>query len=249
MSDWQLAGWVSAELGKRHAVPFFLMAGFVKPHLPWFVPREYFDRVPVGTVTPPPLRLDEREGLLTGTKNRESIARPFSNFDFFDRCFPETGPVGPLRRIFSQVRLLGAKTMVLEELNPRGAKDLSEENEDIEKRFQATLSTRVWRLSFFAKAFSTKRGLASVRDDDFLGYAIVKQDSVPPSRSCTRIFESVILPSRRANNFVRGSRSWPCRVGDATLQLSGYVYAQQNAWTNVSPRGVSHRRRPFSQRR
>jgi arylsulfatase A-like enzyme len=74
MSDWQLAGWVSAELGKRHAVPFFLMAGFVKPHLPWFVPREYFDRVPVGTVTPPPLRLDEREGILTGKKNREGRA-------------------------------------------------------------------------------------------------------------------------------------------------------------------------------
>jgi len=163
----------------------------------------------------------------------ESIARPFSNFDFFDRCFPETGSVGPLRRIFSQVRLLGAKTMVFEELNPLGAKDLSEENEDLEKRFQATLSTRVWRLSFFAKAFTTKRGLASVREDDFLGYAIVKQDSVPPSRSCTRIFESVVLPSRQANNFVRGSQSWPCRVGDATLRLRGYVYAQQNGWTNV----------------
>jgi arylsulfatase A-like enzyme len=50
------------------------MAGFVKPHLPWFVPREYFDRVPVGTVTPPPLRLDEREGIVTGKKNREGRA-------------------------------------------------------------------------------------------------------------------------------------------------------------------------------
>jgi arylsulfatase A-like enzyme len=74
MSDWQLAGWVSSEVGKRHEAPFFLMAGFIKPHLPWYVPQEYFDRVPVGSVTPPPLRPDEREGILAGAKNREGRA-------------------------------------------------------------------------------------------------------------------------------------------------------------------------------
>jgi arylsulfatase A-like enzyme len=68
MSDWQLAGWVSAELGKRHAAPFFLMAGFVKPHLPWYVPGEYFDRIPPKAVTPPLLRADELEGIPAGAR-------------------------------------------------------------------------------------------------------------------------------------------------------------------------------------
>ena len=63
MSDWQLAGWVSGELGKRHPTPFFLAAGFVKPHLPWYVPKEYFDRVHTASLTPPPLRPDELEGI------------------------------------------------------------------------------------------------------------------------------------------------------------------------------------------
>jgi len=74
MSDWQLAGWVSAEVSKRHTTPFLLMAGFVKPHLPWYVPREYFDRVPADSVTPPPLRTNELEGLPTVAQRREGRA-------------------------------------------------------------------------------------------------------------------------------------------------------------------------------
>ena len=73
MSDWQLAGWVASELNKRHSAPFFLMVGFVKPHLPWYVPREYFDRIPVAATTPPPLRPDELVGL---PANARSAQRP-----------------------------------------------------------------------------------------------------------------------------------------------------------------------------
>jgi arylsulfatase A-like enzyme len=74
MSDWQLAGWASAEVSKRHEGPFFLMVGFVKPHLPWYVPKEYFDRVPARSVTPPALRSNELEGLPAAAQRREGRA-------------------------------------------------------------------------------------------------------------------------------------------------------------------------------
>jgi arylsulfatase A-like enzyme len=63
MPDWHLADWAVSELGKQHSSPFFLAVGFVKPHTPWSVPKEYFDRIPVESVTPPPLKADEVEGI------------------------------------------------------------------------------------------------------------------------------------------------------------------------------------------
>jgi len=74
MSDWQLAGWASAEVSKRHKAPFFLMAGFVKPHLPWYVPMEYFNRVSASAVTPPALRSNELEGIPAVAQRREGRA-------------------------------------------------------------------------------------------------------------------------------------------------------------------------------
>ncbi|MEO2017203.1 MAG: sulfatase-like hydrolase/transferase, partial [Fuerstiella sp.] len=41
--DGKVADWVVSELEKSHEKPFFLACGFTKPHLPWYVPQEYFD--------------------------------------------------------------------------------------------------------------------------------------------------------------------------------------------------------------
>lgn len=160
----------------------------------------------------------------------ESIDRPFSNFGFIESRFPD---VVPLKRIFSQVRTHGGKTLVVEDLNPAEAEDISEETEDISTPFATTIRSRVWRLSFFRKSFSTTRGLASAGDEDFIGYAVVKRDDVPNRPSKSRIYESVIRRSRREDNFIRGSPEWSCRVGQAIFRTSGYLYAQQNNMTNV----------------
>lgn len=160
----------------------------------------------------------------------EPIERPFSNFTYIDDHFPD---IWPLRRIFSQVRAQGGKTMVVERLRPRDAKDLSEENEDIGQRFQSPVSSRVWRLSFFRKSFPTKADLHGVSDEDFIGYAIVKSDSVANEGTTSRIYESLIVPSPRENSFVRGAQDRICRVADRDLPTAGYLYAQQNGWTNA----------------
>ena len=59
MGDWQVADWVIGQLGKQHEKPFFLGCGFFKPHLPWHVPRKYFDMYPPDKITLPNVKEDD----------------------------------------------------------------------------------------------------------------------------------------------------------------------------------------------
>lgn len=63
MADWQMAGWAAEFLAKPRSKPFFLACGIVKPHTPWYVPKEYFDRFPSDNITLPDLADDESTGL------------------------------------------------------------------------------------------------------------------------------------------------------------------------------------------
>lgn len=53
MQDYQLATWGITQLHQRHDRPLFLAIGFIKPHLPWYVPRKYFDLFPLETIQLP----------------------------------------------------------------------------------------------------------------------------------------------------------------------------------------------------
>ncbi len=53
MGDWKVADWVSKQLQEDHKKPFFLACGFYKPHLPWYIPKKYFDRYPLDKITLP----------------------------------------------------------------------------------------------------------------------------------------------------------------------------------------------------
>ncbi|MBI4626706.1 MAG: sulfatase [Verrucomicrobia bacterium] len=52
--DWPIADYGIASLGKKHDKPFFLAVGFHKPHMPWNVPRKYFDLFPLESIKLPP---------------------------------------------------------------------------------------------------------------------------------------------------------------------------------------------------
>ena len=43
-------------LGERHDRPFFLACGLFRPHLPWYVPQEFFDRYPLDAIRLPTVR-------------------------------------------------------------------------------------------------------------------------------------------------------------------------------------------------
>ena len=56
MGDGKVAEWVIGQLKKKRAkddAPFFLACGFFRPHLPWYVPRGYFEKFPLDEIELP----------------------------------------------------------------------------------------------------------------------------------------------------------------------------------------------------
>jgi arylsulfatase A-like enzyme len=52
--DWAIADYGIASLQRKHDKPFFLAVGFHKPHMPWNVPRKWFDLFPLESIKLPP---------------------------------------------------------------------------------------------------------------------------------------------------------------------------------------------------
>ncbi|MBP8256302.1 MAG: sulfatase [Opitutaceae bacterium] len=63
--DYHTAQWAAGTLAESHDKPFFLVVGIKKPHLPWYVPQEYFDRFPLESIKIPDYRLDDLDDILT----------------------------------------------------------------------------------------------------------------------------------------------------------------------------------------
>jgi arylsulfatase A-like enzyme len=54
MGDYRIASWIIAQLERKHDNPFFLACGFHKPHMPWNVPKKYYDLYPLESIQLPP---------------------------------------------------------------------------------------------------------------------------------------------------------------------------------------------------
>ncbi|MXX75962.1 MAG: sulfatase [Holophagales bacterium] len=63
MFDVKIVDWTIGELNKAHGKPFFLACGFTKPHLPWYVPRKYFDMHPLEAIELPATLDSDRDDL------------------------------------------------------------------------------------------------------------------------------------------------------------------------------------------
>ncbi|RPI27240.1 MAG: iduronate-2-sulfatase [Acidobacteria bacterium] len=59
MQDYRIATYGIEQLQKKHDKPFFLAVGIKKPHMPWNVPRKYYDMHPLQTIELPPYREDD----------------------------------------------------------------------------------------------------------------------------------------------------------------------------------------------
>jgi arylsulfatase A-like enzyme len=58
MPDFKVAAWAVEKIQEKHDQPFFLAAGFYRPHVPWHVPQPWFDQHPLESVQEPEI-LDE----------------------------------------------------------------------------------------------------------------------------------------------------------------------------------------------
>ena len=54
LQDWRIVQYGIDELAKPHDRPFFLAVGLHKPHMPWNVPRKYYDLHPLESIQLPP---------------------------------------------------------------------------------------------------------------------------------------------------------------------------------------------------
>lgn len=61
MPDHQSADWVIERLHRNYEKPFFLAVGFLRPHVPWYVPQKWFDMHPLDSITLPPYKEDDLE--------------------------------------------------------------------------------------------------------------------------------------------------------------------------------------------
>jgi len=59
MPDYQVVDYGLAKLKEQHDQPFFLAIGLVKPHMPFSVPKKYFDMFPLESIELPPHRDDD----------------------------------------------------------------------------------------------------------------------------------------------------------------------------------------------
>ena len=62
--DYHTAKWAAQQLAQPPRKPFFLAVGISKPHLPWFVPQEYFDRHPLSSIKIPPHQRDDLDDIV-----------------------------------------------------------------------------------------------------------------------------------------------------------------------------------------
>ena len=69
MADYNSAKWAVNKLGQKHDKPFFLATGFNRPHVPWHVPKKWYDMFPLENIkTPPYLKNDLDDVPLMGKR-------------------------------------------------------------------------------------------------------------------------------------------------------------------------------------
>lgn len=57
--DFKTAAFAVERLKQKHDQPFFLAAGFSKPHVPWYLPKKWFDLYDPATLQTPPYKAND----------------------------------------------------------------------------------------------------------------------------------------------------------------------------------------------
>jgi hypothetical protein len=153
----------------------------------------------------------------------------FSSFAYVDARFGGENPA--IRRLFSLARSHHARTFIVEEIEPAGI--IADENEEI-KHYAADYQMKgLERISFWRSTLATL-GANIYRDEDCVGYAILKHDVVP-SRSYDKwhVFEAVFEKYLDEHNCVPNPMKYSVVLGSENISLKGLLYAQQNTLNKV----------------
>ena len=78
------ASWVIEQLRKEHAKPFFMAAGFYRPHVPFYAPQRFFDSHPLRAVHTPDVKQDDCDDLPTAALELTNLTVPPSHSWFVE---------------------------------------------------------------------------------------------------------------------------------------------------------------------
>jgi arylsulfatase A-like enzyme len=66
LSDENIVDYGIRQLGAKHDKPFFVAVGLHKPHMPWNVPKKYYDLFPLDSIELPPTQKDDLKDVPPG---------------------------------------------------------------------------------------------------------------------------------------------------------------------------------------
>lgn len=61
--DNRTVDWAIKKIESSHKQPFFIATGIFRPHMPFYTPKEWFDKYPMGSLTMPTIKEDDLEDL------------------------------------------------------------------------------------------------------------------------------------------------------------------------------------------
>lgn len=73
MGDYKSVEYITGQLQKKHDKPFFLACGIYRPHVPWYVPKKYFDMFPIESIQLPRVAAGDLDDL--GDRARDIAGR------------------------------------------------------------------------------------------------------------------------------------------------------------------------------
>ena len=132
MGDYAAANHAIEYLSQAHDEPFFLACGFYRPHMPWQVPREYYDMFPVEEVTLPDVPSDDLDDVPQAGVRMARPQRDHADVTGSDNC----GAVA-----------LSSAVLVREDVR-RGVSDQSARHAVVIPRYQVPASPGELRLGF-----------------------------------------------------------------------------------------------------
>ncbi len=68
LADWHVVNYCIKQLEAKRDRPFFIACGLFRPHLPWVVPRKYYDLFPLETINLPPFKENDLDDLPPAAK-------------------------------------------------------------------------------------------------------------------------------------------------------------------------------------
>jgi hypothetical protein len=167
--------------------------------------------------------MDEHRLVDPSSFKAKSFSAPFSSFNWVDKHYPGNYAI---RRLFSLGRSRSAQTLLIEDIQPSGM--IREENKEIKGYVVDHSMEDLVRLSFWGTKFK-KPNASDCRDENCIGYAILKHDKAP-SRNYDEwhVFEAIFRQYPDPHNCAANPMRVRLNIGGFPIAMEGELYAQQN---------------------